>query len=92
MPNLATPVEVEPRRGSGGGLGPPREPLHYGGGGEPGGEADPGETLKLGVWVGLAGVATHRIGLHFMRAFWGTASFACVVYASAHRRYTVSHP
>ncbi len=31
--------------------------------------------------VGLAGVATTRIGLHFLRAFFGTASFACVIYA-----------
>ena len=31
--------------------------------------------------VGIAGVATRRIGLHFLRAFFGTASFACVVYA-----------
>ena len=33
------------------------------------------------VRVGIAGVATRRIGLHFLRAFTGTASFACVVYA-----------
>ncbi len=31
--------------------------------------------------VGIAGLATRRIGLHFLRAFTGTASFACVVYA-----------
>ncbi len=31
--------------------------------------------------VGIAGVATKRIGVHFMRAFFGTASFACVIYA-----------
>ncbi len=31
--------------------------------------------------VGMAGIATRRIGLHFMRALFGTASFACVVYA-----------
>jgi drug/metabolite transporter (DMT)-like permease len=31
--------------------------------------------------VGIAGIATRRIGLHFLRAFFGTASFACVVYA-----------
>ena len=31
--------------------------------------------------VGMAGIATKRIGLHFMRAFFGTASFACVIYA-----------
>ena len=33
------------------------------------------------VRVGIAGVATRRIGLHFLRALTGTASFACVVYA-----------
>ncbi len=33
------------------------------------------------VRVGFAGVATRRIGLHFLRAFFGMASFACVVYA-----------
>ena len=31
--------------------------------------------------AGFAGLATKRIGLHFLRAFSGTASFACVVYA-----------
>jgi len=34
--------------------------------------------------VGIAGVATRRIGLHFLRAFFGTASFACVIYALSH--------
>ena len=31
--------------------------------------------------AGIAGLATKRIGLHFLRAFSGTASFVCVVYA-----------
>ena len=31
--------------------------------------------------VGLEGLKTNRIGGHFWRALFGTASFACVVYA-----------
>ena len=31
--------------------------------------------------AGIAGLATKRIGLHFLRAFSGIASFVCVVYA-----------
>ena len=30
---------------------------------------------------GISGLATKRIGLHFLRAFSGTASFICVIYA-----------
>ena len=31
--------------------------------------------------AGISGLATKRIGLHFLRAFSGTASFVCVIYA-----------
>ena len=43
--------------------------------------------LLLAPWmmrVGVAGMATRRLGGQFLRAFFGIASFACVVYALAH--------
>lgn len=41
----------------------------------------------LGPWlarVGVSGIRTRRLGLHFVRGFCGIASFACVIYALAH--------
>lgn len=43
--------------------------------------------LLLAPWmmrVGIAGIATRRPGAQFLRAFFGIAAFACVVYALAH--------
>lgn len=53
-----TPVETEQRPTVGGGGLPPRNGRQFGGGdgGRGGGDSDPGERMKLGVWIGVLGI------------------------------------
>lgn len=56
---LDRPRRPEPRTGSGGGGFRPRPPLGYGGGDDGGADGDgfrSGSRLKLGVWIGIAGI------------------------------------